>query len=304
MEKQSSVFGLIHGVNNAVNMSGIGSAFMNADLAKSLFLHQNSAGKLVGRTHLFGQSSANPKIKVPNFVTRIGQGAEKQINKLGPDGQKKLYNINKRWNQAAMVQGGVMLADLGATVLENRAKPRPVELNDQVPGSFRPAGSKPLGNNNGALRPKSGSMIRPAHEAELLPLVRICLNHPDEFGLADEKSVELLIKNFVTQHTYIMGDLMNFYGFINGGPRGLPADPKAYYVRAVYVNPVHGGKGIAVEMINEIYARHGAGHDGLWMQIDSKNERMQRLAQKQGFAHIDNWVFGEKTSGIWLRRNV
>jgi ribosomal protein S18 acetylase RimI-like enzyme len=145
--------------------------------------------------------------------------------------------------------------------------------------------------------------MREASSLEIPFIFDICKRHKKEFIMNTGHAEKLAADRLFTQDTYILGDLMDYRGFVNGGFRHIPQVKTAsvpYYIRFVHVNPAYGGKGYAQKMVNERLEKSGAAE--AWMQVCNDNPVMQKVASKCGFHKLYSFDQNGQVTDVFYRR--
>lgn len=247
---------------------------------------------------------------------RIGRGAEKAVNFLISNPVNKVLKhapgIRKPFNVYARGMDALGIATIASPVAEMVYKgakslvtPKTKELGQTITSLKKQAS---LADKHIPKKSKVASLInagllrpRPAMFTEIPTILEICVKHPHEFVLDRPEAYDFAIDRLFKQDTYILGDVKDTIGFINGGFRDLPDINKTpYYIRFVYVNPNYSGMGLAKMLMNMLMQRHHSS-EGYWTQICSDNKPMMKVASALGFKKIANWEQKNSVTGIWYK---
>lgn len=263
-----------------------------------------------------GEIASKKISSIRGLRNRVGRGAEKVINTVisNPVNKilKKAPGIRNPFNFYARGMDALGIATIASPVAEMVYKgakslvtPKTQEMGKTITSlkkqaslqdTYIPKKSKVASMiSSGLLRP------RPAYMTEIPTIINICLQHPHEFVLDRPEAIDMTVDRLFKQDTYILGDVQDTVGFINGGFRELPDIGKTpYYVRFVYVNPEYSGMGLAKKLMSMLMSRHQS-EDGYWTQICSDNQPMMKVASALGFKRISNWEQKNSVTGIWYK---
>jgi ribosomal protein S18 acetylase RimI-like enzyme len=322
LSKQAFLASAIGGANRLLQ-TGLGANFMSLDnlrlmglpvvLKKTTNAFGNTAFK--AKSHVFEDPTwtkfmgNKPRIPLGPIQKPVQSIADTLYNNRSKELKQKIDVGSKYWHRASNIAMGVTLGDM----VLNSAKPSEVAKlpsTTQV-ASMRPIGSPPIGSKANTFQVPPPNVNKEASFLELTPasvldlprVIEESLKLKHEFMLNTPKAIQLLIKNIVEQDTMLLGDSSKLVAFFNGGDRGLPnIDPKAYYIRLVWVNPKNKGQGLAKSILTTVMEKQSAkGKNNFWMQICPDNTVMQKCATSLGFNHITSYYIDGNESQVWYK---